>query len=216
MPLFDGCTNAQIESLLTGSQERALQHRETLYRAGDQATTFSIILEGAVKLVKPTRLGNDIIVFFATPGDVVPALIMAQQNSSYPVSAIAMGPTVALIVPRQTYSSVWSAQPGILQKMNGILFSRMSEMHEQKAMTKSHLAPKIARQMISLMERLGGHGETVLPIPLTRQEIADSLGASVESVIRVMSEWSQNGIIRTFDQHIEIIQMDRIVEIMGS
>lgn len=214
MTLFEGCSSSQIQALLKGAQERTLKHREILYRAGDQAETFAIVLEGALKLVKPTPLGDDIIVLFATPGDVIAALIMPHQQSTYPVSVIAMGPTVILTIPKVTFTSVWSSHPGILQKINGILFSRMSEMHEQKALAKVHLAPKIARQIISLIERLGGEGETILPIPLTRQEIADSVGASVESVIRVMSDWSQSGVIRTSEQHIEIIRMERIIEIL--
>jgi len=148
-------------------------------------------------LLKPTPLGDDVI--------VVAALVMPHQPALYPVSMVAMG---------LTDLSGWSSRQEILKKINAILFSRMSEMHDQKAMTKSHLAPKIARQIVSLIERVGGEGETILPIPLTRQEIADSLGASVESVIRVMSEWSQGGVIRTSERHIEIIRMDRIVEIM--
>ncbi len=54
---------------------------------------------------------------------------------------------------------------------------------------------------------------SVLPIPLTRQEIADSLGATVESVIRIMSSWSQQGIIRTMDRKIEILKMSSIIDI---
>jgi CRP/FNR family transcriptional regulator, nitrogen oxide reductase regulator len=214
MDIFENCTTAQVAALTEGSQKKTLKHRELLYRAGDQADTFSIVLEGALKLIKPTPLGDDIIVFFATPGDVIAALVMNHQQSTYPVSSVAMGPTEVIKIPRHTFTSNWSIHPGILQKINGILFLRMSEMHEQKAMAKAHLAPKIARQIISLVERFGGEEETILPIPLTRQEIADSLGASVESVIRVMSEWSQEGLIRTSERHIEIIRMDKIIELI--
>lgn len=214
MTLFEGLATNQIEALIEGAEEKALKHREILYCAGDQASSFAILIEGALKLVKPTSVGDDIIVHFATPGDLVAALIMPQKNSVYPVSVVALGPSTVFKIPRRTFVAVWAADQIIMQRINEVLFRRMSEMQEQKAMTKAFLAPKIARQLISLIERLGGEGETILPIPLTRQEIADSLGASVESVIRVMSDWSRNGLIRTTEQHIEIVRMDKIVEIL--
>jgi CRP-like cAMP-binding protein len=87
-------------------------------------------------------------------------------------------------------------------------------MHEQKALHKAPLAQKVAREIVNLIERYGDEGETFLPIPITRQEIADSVGASVESVIRVMSDWSQNGYLKTTDQVIHVLRMDKILEVM--
>lgn len=211
--LFEDRSADQIEALLAGGRERRLKHREMLFRADDLAEHFAIVVEGALKLIRPTILGNDVIMFFAAPGDVVAALIMHHAHAAYPISAVAMGPTTVITIPKSTFNTVWASDQGILQKINGVLFSRMSEMHAQKAMTKAQLPSKIARQIISLLEHFEGEGETILPIPLTRQEIADSVGASVESVIRVMSEWSQKGVIRTTDQHIEIVRMDQIVEL---
>ena len=54
-----------------------------------------------------------------------------------------------------------------------------------------------------------------LPLPITRKEIAEACGASVESVIRVMSDWSKQGFINTQDAHIEILRMDKILEILS-
>jgi CRP-like cAMP-binding protein len=49
---------------------------------------------------------------------------------------------------------------------------------------------------------------------MTRKEIANSLGASAESVIRIMSEWSKRGLIETHDQHIKLLQVNKIIEEM--
>ena len=81
-------------------------------------------------------------------------------------------------------------------------------------MGKSPLPQKIASQLISIIERYSGENETILPIPLTRQEIADAVGASVESVIRIMSDWSRKGYISTSDQLIRIERMDKILEVI--
>ncbi len=56
--------------------------------------------------------------------------------------------------------------------------------------------------------------QTIVPLPLTRKEIANTLGASVESVIRVMSEWSKQEIIETTDQQIRILKFEKIISEM--
>ena len=102
----------------------------------------------------------------------------------------------------------------MMQRVNRILYSRFHEMHDQKLLNRASLASKIAKVLIMLIERFPDRGGSALPIPITRQEIADSLGASVESVIRVMSDWSQQGILKTSDRFIEILRMDKIAEII--
>jgi len=55
-----------------------------------------------------------------------------------------------------------------------------------------------------------------LPLPLTRKEIANTLGSSVEAVIRIMSEWSKEGIIQTIGKHIQILKPEKMIKILES
>lgn len=213
LPIFAGRSAVEIERLTLGSRVIAVRHREAMFKMGEPAHSFGVVLQGAFKLVKATPEGANAIVYFATPGDVLAGLVMASPGV-YPVSAVAMGESVALRIPRQTFVEAWSKNPEIQQSLRNILFARMSLMHEQKALLKAPLAQKVAREIVNLIERYGDEGETFLPIPITRQEIADSVGASVESVIRVMSDWSQNGYLKTTDQVIHVLRMDKILEVM--
>jgi CRP-like cAMP-binding protein len=215
-PLFVGRSQKEIEALLAGAEEKTLKHREVLYQVGDLAAGFAVVVQGALKLVKSTPDGNDIIVFFATPGDIIGALLMNQPRAVYPVSAVSMGNSVVLKVPKETYKQNWLANPSVQSAVSGLLFSRMHLMHDQKTLSKASLSVKIAHQLINLIEKYSGENETILPVPLTRQEIADSVGASVESVIRVMSEWSHSGIIKTTDQLIEVRRADELLKLIKS
>jgi CRP-like cAMP-binding protein len=90
----------------------------------------------------------------------------------------------------------------------------MSVLQDEKANSKLTLQQRIAVLLLKLMNRNANTEDSKLPIPLTRQEIADSVGATVEAVIRSMSEMSQKGIIRTEDKQIEILRPDKIAEIV--
>lgn len=213
-PLFEGIAGEALNDVLVGGAPRSYKHRETLYRAGDPAEGFSVVLAGAFKLIRPTPRGDELIVYFATPGDVIGALLMGKPNSLYPITAKAMGPSRVYSIPRSTFQRSWAANALLQQRLNAFLYTRMSLIQDEKALARAPLNRRIAGLLLQLLERSSHEGEQILPLPLTRQEIADSLGVAVESVIRVMSDWSHRGMIRTNDRQIEILRPDQIINIV--
>lgn len=213
-PLFQGMTEGDLLPLLEGHRFVNVRHHQAQYKAGDPAHTFSIVLTGAFKLVRTTPRGEDAIVFFATPGEVIGGLVMLKDTGVYPVSAVALGPSTVLTMPKSTYASAWARNASIQAKLNSALYSRMSVLQEDKANSKMSLQQRIASLLLSLLDKQPANETNRIPIPLTRQEIADSVGSSVESVIRCMSELSQQGLIRTEDRQIEILRADRIAQLL--
>jgi CRP/FNR family transcriptional regulator len=204
----------EVERLVEGHRFKNLKHHEALFVAGEAAEQFAVVLTGAFKLVRPTPRGEDAIMYFATPGDLIGALVMPKPGSRYPISAISLGPSTALLLPRATYQKAWAQSPVVQAQLNSFLHARMRGLQDEKASSKLALQQKIAALFLKLMDRYPGTEGSKLPIPLTRQEIADSVGATVESVIRSMSELSQRGIIRTEDKQIEILRPDMIAGIV--
>jgi CRP-like cAMP-binding protein len=213
-PLFKACDNQTLLKLFSGAKMHASKHREVLYRIGDPAKKFSLVLRGAYKLVRLTPHGDDVIVYFAAPGDAVAALVMAQENALYPVSAVAMGPSLVPEIPRETYVTHWLHAHEITLHLQSLLYNRMVLLQDEKLINKSPLELKIAHLILQLIEKYSAESDGILPIPLTRREIADSLGSSVESVIRIMSDWSHRKIIATSEQHIEVLEAGRIAELI--
>src|SRR5690606_11742952 len=142
------------------------------------------------------------------------ALVMGQQGSTYPVTAKAMGASKVYSIPRSTFQRSWISDARIQQRLNSFLYTRMSSLQDERALTRAPLEQRVAALLLRLLEKSSREDESILPLPLTRQEIADSLGAAVESVIRVMSDWSHRGLIRTTDRHIEILRADQVIEIL--
>lgn len=213
-PLFAEIGEKEWPALLEGHRFRNLPHHQTLYTAGEEAESFAIVLTGAFKLVRPTPRGEDAIVYFATPGELIGGLVMLKEGAHFPVSAVALGPSTVLVLPRSTYVRAWARNTEIQLKLNGALYSRMSVLQEDKANAKLSLQQRIASLLISLLDKRPAGADARVPIPLTRQEIADAVGSSVESVIRCMSELAQQGILHTEDKQIEILRADKIAEML--
>ena len=215
-PIFAQTPKALILDLCSGARILVSNHRDLLYRFGDEATSFGVVLSGAYKLSKPSPLGEDVIVHFSTPGDVIAAFIMAQPKPVYPVSATAMGPSRFLRLPRETFVSHWKKNPDLILRIQSLLSTRMNMLQEQKVMARSPLPQRVAGLLISLIDKTPGTDELTLPLRLTRREIAENLGSSVEAVIRIMSDWSKQGLIQTNDQVIQVLRPDKIIDLMHS
>lgn len=210
--LFEGLTRDTIRQLCESSHAQVDRHHEFVFRFGEEAGSFGIVLSGAYKLSRPTPNGEDVIVYFATPGDVVAAFIMARPTPVYPVSVVSMGPSRILKIPRSTYVHHWIKNPELLTRIQMSLSGRMGLFQDQKALIRAPLASKIAALLISLLDKQSAQAEGFLPLPLTRKEIADSLGSSVEAVIRVMSGWSKDGVLETSERHIQILKPEILIQ----
>lgn len=211
-PLFAGLTQNILAELCREGQVKVSQHRDLLFEAGNSGTHFGVVLSGAYKLARISPSGEDSVIHFCSPGDVLAALVMPQPKPVYPVSAIAMGPSRALMIRREVYLEKWVPMPELVIRIQGLLSSRMARFQNQKVMQRAPLPSKVAALLLNLVSRDSRVDELEVPVPLTRKEIADTLGVTVESVIRVMSDWSKQGYVTTNEKQIKILRPDILVE----
>ncbi|NUM88581.1 MAG: Crp/Fnr family transcriptional regulator, partial [Bdellovibrionales bacterium] len=210
--LFQGLDHAQIAALCAGGEVRVSRHRDLLFEFGGKANVFGVVLGGAYKLSRTGPSGEDSVIHFSGPGDILAALVMPQPQPVYPVSARAMGPSRVLLLRREVYLRHWLPNPLLISRVQGLLSTRMTRFQGMKAMQRAPLSAKVAAFLLQLVAEDKGGQSLEIPLPLTRKEIADALGVTVESVIRVMSEWAKQGHIQSSDQTIRILHPQYLVE----
>lgn len=210
--LFREMTKDQIELLCSDGTVKVLRHRELLFKAGDEANSFGVVLSGAFKLSRTDLNGEDAIIHFSSPGDILAALVLPQQSPKYPVNVRAMGPSRVLVIPRDVYLKFWLTNPTLMASVQGLLSSRMAKHQHLRVMQRAPLSAKVASLLLQLGSKAGGSNELEVSLPLTRKEIADSIGVTVESVIRIMSEWSKVGYIKNSENSIQIVDPAKLVE----
>jgi CRP/FNR family transcriptional regulator len=213
LPIFRGLESPAITELIQGGIAATTKHRGILYRAGEPAESFALVLLGAYKLFRHDLSGNESIMHFASPGDTIGGLVMLNPNPIYPVTCASIGTSMVLKIPRDTWVRSWATNVVLQQRVNRMLYQRMTQIQDEKALGRLPLSVRVATLLVTLLERYSSGSERILPIPVTRQEIADSVASTVESVIRLLSEWNQEGIIRTESRQLEIVRLDRLIEI---
>lgn len=106
--LFKGLNRSFVEKIAFGAVTKNLKHREFFFRAGDTAQSFCIVLDGAIKLLRHSPRGEDIIMHFAVQGDVVGALLMNQSESAIYFPQNPWAPLELFVFQSQLLSNIGS------------------------------------------------------------------------------------------------------------
>lgn len=212
--LFEGFNKPLIERALLGGVIKQYKHREYVYRAGDLAQSFCLVIDGAIKLIRHSPRGEDIIMHFITKGDAVGALLMNQgENFIFPISAKSMGPTRVICLPKSTFKQYWQTDIKIQTRLNSLLYRRLNNIQDDKTMSTSALRVRIANLLLRHLDQESENLNQSLSLNLTRQEMADALGVAVESVIRVIRDWQDDGtVFRLVEKGPEIINIEKLLK----
>jgi CRP-like cAMP-binding protein len=102
-------------------------------------------------------------------------------------------------LPRQEFFTILAANPMLARGLLVGLTRRMVELTRRLAERSSRVEYRVARLFLTLADRVGrAEGEGIaVPVVLSRQEIADMVGATQETAIRIMSRWGKDGIVET-------------------
>jgi len=200
IPLFQALKPAERDSLRPLVLMKAYDEGETIFHEGDAAVMFHFVLGGRVKVQKAAADGRDVILEIFGPGDPVGALA-AYEERDFPATAVAMEASTLLSLPRQDFFAVLAANPVLARGLLVGLTRRMIELTRRLAERSARVEYRVARLFLTLADRVGRSekGGLLVPVSLSRQEIADMVGTTQETAIRIMSRWGKDGIVETTD-----------------
>jgi CRP-like cAMP-binding protein len=136
-----------------------------------------------------------------------------ESQSIYPVSAKSMGPVRVVCLSKETFQKHWKNNLLIQGRLNSLLYQRMVLIQDDKALFSSPLKVRVANLLLRHLDQSEVQSPQTPSIILTRQEIADSLGVAVESVIRLMRDWISDGTIeRDEELRLETINVPKLLE----
>jgi CRP-like cAMP-binding protein len=185
----------QLASLAT---IRDFARGDYLWHEGDPSDAFTILLKGRVKIVRELDQGDVIYEIF---GDGEPVGAIAVYNYiPYPASAVALEPVSILSLPRRDYFELLDRHPefarGIIRELTRMVMALTRKLDEMRG---QRVDVRIAQLFLTLAERMGKETPEGIEIPvhLSRQEVADLVGTTVETAIRVLSRWGREGVLVT-------------------
>jgi CRP/FNR family transcriptional regulator len=198
-PLYRSLAREDLERLATVSLARRYEKGESIFAEGDPSDHLFTIASGRVKIVKLLPAGKEVILEIFGAGDPLGAVV-AYEGRPYPASAVAMEDTVCIQVRRAPFFALLENHPSLLRGYLVGMANRLVELTRRIAeVTSARVETRFARLFVKLSERMGQpvEGGRFIPMPLSRQELADLTGTTLETAIRVMSRWAKTGVVET-------------------
>jgi CRP/FNR family transcriptional regulator len=198
-PIFRRLTGEDRHRLAAVATIRHYEKGATLFNEGDDSADLYTVMAGRVKVFKTTPRGSDVILEIFGPGDPVGA-VAVYESRPYPATAVALEPTSCLLIPRDTFFALLEGYPTLVRGLLTGLTHRLVELTNRLAeLSGGRVEARLARFFLKLATDMGQTRPegTFIALPLSRQELADMIGTTIETSIRIMSRWGKENLIRT-------------------
>jgi CRP-like cAMP-binding protein len=198
-PLFSGLGTESRHAIAQTLRTRRFRRGEVLFHEGDPGDSLFIVASGAVKVVVPSEEGDEAILATLRRGDFLGELALL-DGAPRSASAIALEATETLALPRDRFIGLVASEPAI---RDALLSSLAAELRRLTAhVAELHfldLTGRLAARLARLAEEHGARGadgSIRLDAPVTQSDLAAMIGATRQSVNKVLGEFVEEGLLR--------------------
>jgi CRP/FNR family transcriptional regulator len=189
--------------------DTAFAAKETLFIQGEEADAVYTITAGMARLYKLLPDGRRQIVGFALPGDFL-GLAMRER---YGFSADAVEPIVACRFSRSAYSAFVDARPHLLRRLHEFATHELTLAQDQMMLLGRRTAEeKLVSFLLHMRDRWArlGRASVTVPLPMSRQDIADFLGLTIETVSRTFTKLAKDKAIAIVPDGVRLMNLERL------
>ena len=185
---FQHLPSEALREIAHVATEKVYPKEAVIFREGEPATSLWVLQSGWVQLVKLSLDGKTLTLDLVTPQDGVCGL-SAFSGHTYLASAIAATPVKALQIPSKMVRRFLKSHPQFSACVMGIFSHRFHHMAAAYANAYAPVEQRVASVLLRLDEDFG----TTLPV--TRREIANLAGTTVETAIRVTNQMRRENLL---------------------
>lgn len=169
-------------------RETRFERHQSLFIEGTVAESLWLTEQGEVRLYKSSPDGTITTLEVLGPGQVFGAL-SALDEPNYPMSAQAVTAGAAWRLPKATVLRLLNEEPRLAFEVVHIVSCRLREANEHvRAFAHDRVPARLARSLLRASRRGEAH--------VTRRDLAEASGTTVETAIRVLRRFEREGVIR--------------------
>lgn len=182
----------------------SLKKGDLLFEEGNIMTSIYFVYSGIVKVHK--KWGpKELIIRFGKKGDIIGHRGLGNEIL-YPVSATALEDGLACFIPLDIFMSSLKINYEFLYRLM-LFFAEELKLSEQKMRNLAHMTVRgrVAQSLLLLKNKFGIKPEGYIDILLSRQDLASYAGTTYETVFRVITDLSEQNILKVKGKKISIL-----------
>lgn len=205
---------SDLDELTTG--KRRVTRGAALYRSGDGFDALYAVRSGAFKTAGVSRNGEEKITGFYLPGEVMGLDAINGERHDY--HAVALEDSEVCAIPFARLQELALRIPELQHQLFRLLSRDIARDHGLMLLLGSMTAEqRLAAFLLSLSrryQRLGYAADRFL-LRMTREDIGNYLGLTLETISRLMSRFQRDGLVTIRQREIELKDSDGLMEIVG-
>ena len=191
--LLAGLGDDAVQTLVAAAQTRRLGPNAMLIAEGHRANHIFLIKNGYARFYRVTRSGEDIMLLWLVPGDIVGlGSLLAQPN--YLASAETMSRCELLVWNRAWIRSFAAIYPKILENGMGVSVEYLRnslQRHTDLATMPPEI--RIARSLLHLADKIGRVHGAGIEIDVNNERLGSLSDVSRFTASRVLAGWARSG-----------------------
>jgi CRP-like cAMP-binding protein len=197
LSLFDDLPAPALAALAGHCRLDRFEREAVVFYQGDPCDRVWLVRDGQVKIVFHDVDGREVILEMISPGEAFGGAVLFMP--AHPATAKAMAEAETLSFPSEIYAGLLASHPDTSLKLIRMLGRRLHSMMGLQILAGERVERRMAHILLKLADRTGRTepGGTLITIPLSRQDLADMAGTTLETAIRTMSRFRSQGLIET-------------------
>lgn len=210
--IFNAITPQDAKEITPYLFSKTYKKKETIFAEGDPSEWLYIVKTGKVKITKISQEGKEIILEIIQPLDFFGGIAVV-RGFPYPANAVAMEDTELIRISRQNLMRILDRFPNLMYCMSTNIGDRIKDSHETlKNIALEKVESRIASLLLKLCDKAGEKTAEgiIIMMKLTKQDIAEMVGTTVETSIRTMSKLAKSGIVASKGGRIIVRDPDKL------
>lgn len=198
-------------------RNRPLHKGEHLFRGGDPLQSLFAIRSGSLKTYTISPEGEEQITGFHLAGEVIG--LDALYNRAHPSFAAALETTMICELPYEELEELSATMSGLRQQLLRVMSREILEDQELLLLlNKKSAEERLAAFLVNLSMRYARRGRSAsrFLLPMTRSDIGNYLGLTIETVSRLFARFSKAEMLKAHGKEVEILNMKVLSEMAGT
>ncbi|MEO5323034.1 Crp/Fnr family transcriptional regulator [Mesorhizobium sp. CC13] len=212
MPIFQGMAPADLDGILQKARSLRIAKDQTVFEQEGEAHSFFLLLDGHVRVVKTTPDGQQVIVRYISPGELM-GIAHALGRTTYPASAVAAVDCVVLAWPGSLWPEMAASFPNFGSGTYRTVGARLQETQARVVeLATEQVEQRVAHALLRLVKQTGRKTEEgiLIDFPISRQDIAEMTGTTLHTVSRLLTAWEEKGLVKSGRQKVTVVEPHRL------
>lgn len=192
--IFEGLPDDQLDELAGLAIAQPYDKGEILFHQGDPGSGFFIVQSGRIKVFKVSKDGKEQILHIFSEGDHF-AEVPALDGQCFPASATALEKSQVLFFPRQAFFQLLEQRPTLsINLLKSFARHLRHFSHLIDSLVLNEVPTRLATYLLNLSDQ--ANQADVVELDLPKGQLAARLGTIPETLSRVFSKLSREGLIK--------------------